>query len=183
MSVTIDGKPAFVEYISPTQINVQAPSDSAAGRGERGGRSTTARSALPRRRNCRPPRRRSSCTPGRTIAIASRLPDYAAVGDPSAPAMPGRHSWCCGARASARPPRRSRRARWSAARRRGDAPTVTVGGMAVPVISAVLTTGTAGLYQITIQLPANVPTGTVAVQASVGGVQTPAGVTIFVGTP
>ena len=43
-------------------------------------------------------------------------------------------------------------------------PTVTVGGVSVPVVSSVLTTGTAGLYQVTIQLPANVPTGTVAVQ-------------------
>ncbi len=31
VSVTINGKPAFVEYISPTQINVQAPSDTAVG--------------------------------------------------------------------------------------------------------------------------------------------------------
>jgi uncharacterized protein (TIGR03437 family) len=63
------------------------------------------------------------------------------------------------------------------------APTVTVGGMAVQVISTILTAGSAGLYQITVQLPADVPTGAVTVQASVGGVSTPAGVTIFVGTP
>ena len=31
VSVSIDGQPAFVEYISPTQINVQAPSDSMVG--------------------------------------------------------------------------------------------------------------------------------------------------------
>src|SRR5262249_53993158 len=31
VSVTINGKPAYVEYISPTQINVLAPSDTAAG--------------------------------------------------------------------------------------------------------------------------------------------------------
>src|SRR5581483_2298868 len=30
-SVTINGKPAFVYYISPTQVNVQAPSDSTSG--------------------------------------------------------------------------------------------------------------------------------------------------------
>jgi uncharacterized protein (TIGR03437 family) len=48
-------------------------------------------------------------------------------------------------------------------------------------VNSVLTAGTAGLYQITIQLPANVPTGPVAVQASVGGAQTPAGATIFIG--
>ena len=31
VSVTIDGRPAFVYYISPTQVNVQAPSDTALG--------------------------------------------------------------------------------------------------------------------------------------------------------
>jgi uncharacterized protein (TIGR03437 family) len=62
-------------------------------------------------------------------------------------------------------------------------PTVTVGGVAVPVISAGLTAGTAGLYQVTIQLPATVPTGVVAVQASVGGATTQAGVILFVGQP
>jgi uncharacterized protein (TIGR03437 family) len=30
-SVTIDGKPAYMDYVSPTQINVQAPADSATG--------------------------------------------------------------------------------------------------------------------------------------------------------
>jgi hypothetical protein len=37
------------------------------------------------------------------------------------------------------------------------------------------------LYQITIQLPANVPTGAPVVQASIGGVQTLSGVTLLVG--
>jgi uncharacterized protein (TIGR03437 family) len=61
-----------------------------------------------------------------------------------------------------------------------SAPTVTVGGMPARVISSVLTIGTAGLYQITLQLPVDVPTGTVAVQAYIGGVQTQAGVTLFI---
>jgi uncharacterized protein (TIGR03437 family) len=43
----------------------------------------------------------------------------------------------------------------------------------VPVISSVLTTGTAGLYQVTIQLPSNISAGVLAVQASIGGVQAP----------
>jgi len=59
-------------------------------------------------------------------------------------------------------------------------PVVTVGGVQVPVVSSVLTMGTVGLYQITIQLPANVPTGALAVQASIGAMQTQPGVTIFV---
>jgi uncharacterized protein (TIGR03437 family) len=49
------------------------------------------------------------------------------------------------------------------------------------LISAVLSPDSAGLYQIAIQLPANVPTGTVALQASVAGVQSPGGVNLFVG--
>ena len=31
ISVSVDGKPAYVDYISPTQVNVQAPEDSATG--------------------------------------------------------------------------------------------------------------------------------------------------------
>jgi uncharacterized protein (TIGR03437 family) len=62
-------------------------------------------------------------------------------------------------------------------------PTLTVGGVAVPVISAGLSVGTAGLYQVTIQLPATVPTGVVAIQASVGGATTQAGVVLLVGQP
>jgi uncharacterized protein (TIGR03437 family) len=63
------------------------------------------------------------------------------------------------------------------------APTVTVGGVAAQVISTVLATGSVGLYQLTIQLPATVPTGAVAVQASIGGVQTQGGVFLFVSKP
>ena len=59
-------------------------------------------------------------------------------------------------------------------------PTVTVGGIAVPVMNALLTAGSVGLYQITIQLPANVPTGAVEVQASIGGAQTSSGSILFV---
>jgi uncharacterized protein (TIGR03437 family) len=55
--------------------------------------------------------------------------------------------------------------------------------MQVQVVSTGLTDGTAGLYQITIRLPANVPTGTLAVEASIGGAQTPAGVTIVIANP
>jgi uncharacterized protein (TIGR03437 family) len=48
------------------------------------------------------------------------------------------------------------------------------------VLSATLTAGAAGLYQITVQLPANLAPGTQPVQATVGTVKTPAGVTITI---
>ena len=55
-------------------------------------------------------------------------------------------------------------------------PTVTVGGMQVTVIGAALSPGSAGLYQVAIQLPSNVPTGSVPIQASLNGVLSPPGV-------
>jgi uncharacterized protein (TIGR03437 family) len=61
------------------------------------------------------------------------------------------------------------------------APTVTAGGVSAPVLNFVLTQGSVGLYRIAIQLPANVPTGAVAIQASIGSAQTQAGATIFIG--
>jgi hypothetical protein len=45
--------------------------------------------------------------------------------------------------------------------------------------TTVLTTGTVGLYQVTIRIPSATPPGPVSVQASSGGVRTVDGVLIF----
>ena len=93
VTVTINGKPAFVEYISPTQINVQAPSDTAVGTVDvvvtnNGAPSVAATAQL---QTVAPA---FFEYPGTSYAAASRLPDYAAVADPAAvsgtvPARPG----------------------------------------------------------------------------------------------
>ena len=62
-------------------------------------------------------------------------------------------------------------------------PALTVHDVLRQSIGAMPITGSAILYRVTIQLPATVPTGAVAVEASAGGGQTPAGVSIFVGKP
>jgi len=187
VSVTVDGKPAFVYYISPTQINVQAPSDNALG---------TVKVVVDNNGAVSPPAtaQLQAVAPafflyGATnYAIASRLPDYALVGDPSVEpgavaARPGDTVILWGTGFGATNPPVAAGTTVSGAPAVAVTPTVTVGGMPAQVISAVLTTGSAGLYQVTIQLPSSVPAGAVAVQASAGGVQTPVGVTIFVGTP
>ncbi len=52
---------------------------------------------------------------------------------------------------------------------------------AVSVVSAVMTPGSAELYQIAIQLPSQMATaGALAIQASVGGVLSPSGVQFYV---
>jgi uncharacterized protein (TIGR03437 family) len=174
VSVTIDGKPAFVYYISPTQINVQAPSDTNIGAvdvvvNNNGAVSAPATAQL------------QAAAPafftfsGTTAAIASRLPDYT-VGA----VKPGDTVVLWGTGFGATTPPTPAGSAVSGAPAVATTPTVTVGGVSVPVISAVLTTSTAGLYQITIQIPANVPVGAQPVQATVGTVKTPAGVTLTI---
>jgi uncharacterized protein (TIGR03437 family) len=179
VSVTIDGNPAFIYYISPTQINVQVPSDSSLAGvpvvvDNNGALNAPATVAL---QSYAPA---FFMDPGTSYVIASRLPDYALVGNLSAPAIPGEILvlWATGFGPTI--PAAPAGVEVSGAPATASAPTVTVGGMPARVVSSVLTTGTAGLYQITIQLPVSVPTGTVAVQASIGGVQTQAGVTLFI---
>jgi uncharacterized protein (TIGR03437 family) len=177
-SVTIDDKPAFVEYISPTQINVQAPSDSATGTvnvvvTNNGVASAPATAQL------------QTDAPAFFVGagngvIASLIPGYTPV-SAAAPTMPGDLVVLWGTGFGPTTPPTAAGTIVSGAPATSTLPVVTVGGVQVLVVSSVLTTGTVGLYQITIQLPANVPTGTVAIQASIGGAQTQAGATIFVG--
>jgi uncharacterized protein (TIGR03437 family) len=186
VSVTINGKPAFIYYISPTQINAQAPSDTTIGPvdvvvNNNGVLSAPATAQL------------QAAAPafftylGTSVAIASRLPDYAAVGGPdssgTAPAKPGDTIVFWGTGFGATTPVAPAGKAVAGAPAVITTPAVTIGGISVPVISAVLTTGTAGLYQITVQLPPDTPAGPQAVQATVGGQKTPAGVTLLIANP
>jgi len=185
VSVTINGKPAFVYYISPTQINVQAPSDTAVGAvsvvvTNRGAASAPASAQL---QAVAPA---FFQYPGANYATASRLPDYAAVADPAAvlgtvAAKPGDLVVLWGTGFGATSPTVPAGTTVSGAPVVVTAPTVMVGGVAAQVLSTVLTTGCAGLYQVTIRIPDAAPAGAVAVQATVGGVRTADGVLIFVG--
>jgi len=179
-SVTIDGKPAYVYYISPGQLNVQAPTDSAAGpvqvvvtnNGQiSAGFTTQLATYAPA----------FFAYTGTSYAIASHYPDYALVGTASAPAHPGDVLilWATGF-GPTNPPT-SAGTVVSGAPAVATAPAITVGSQPVTVEDAVLAPGSAGLYQIAIQLPADAPTGAVALQASVGGVQSPTGTLLYIG--
>jgi uncharacterized protein (TIGR03437 family) len=187
VSVTFDGKPAFVYYISPTQINVQVPSDNVAGPvnvvvTNNGSVSAAATGQLQKFAPA------FFMYPGTSYAIASLLPDYALAGNPSVvpetvAAKPGDTLVLWGTGFGATNPPVPAGTTVSGALAVVTAPAVTVGGIAAQVISTILSPGSAGLYQVTVQLPATVPTGAVAVVASVGGVQTQAGVLLFVAKP
>jgi uncharacterized protein (TIGR03437 family) len=55
-----------------------------------------------------------------------------------------------------------------------DAPTVTIGNIPALVYGAALTSGTVGLYQIAIQVPATLANGTWPIQATIAGFSSPA---------
>jgi uncharacterized protein (TIGR03437 family) len=187
VSVTIDGKPAFVDYVSPTQINVLAPTDGRVGKVDvvvtnNGAASAAATTQL------------QAVAPaffkylGTNYAVASLLPDRAMEGNPSVvpgtiAAKPGDTLELLGTGFGATNPAVPAGTLVSGAPAVVTEPTVTVGGVTAQVVSTVLETGSVGVYQVTIRLPATVPTGPVAVQASVGGVHTQAGVLLFVSKP
>ena len=180
VSVTIDGQPAFVSYISATQINVQVPSDSTVGSvnvvvDNNGAVSAPAPAQL---QSYAPA---LFMIPGTSAVIASVLPGYTLVTS-SAPAHPGDTLvlWATGfGPTTPQIPAGTVVSGIPVA----ATPTVTIGGMGVPVLNSLLAPDGVGVYQITIQLPDNVPTGTVAIQASVGGAQTQSDTTIFVRKP
>jgi uncharacterized protein (TIGR03437 family) len=61
-----------------------------------------------------------------------------------------------------------------------NTPSVLIGGVPAQVVSAVLTPGNAGLYQITVQVPNGLSDGDQPVTCQVNGIQTPTGVVITV---
>jgi uncharacterized protein (TIGR03437 family) len=178
VSVTIDGQPAFLSYISPTQINLQVPSDSATGTVNVVVNNNGAVSApAPAQLQTYAPA--FFIQPGTSLVFASLLPNYTLITD-TAPASPGDLVVLWGTGFGPATPQAPAGAIVTGVPI-APTPTVTVGGVSASVLNSVLTQGSAGLYQITIQLPANVPTGAVAIQASVGGSQTQAGATLFIG--
>jgi uncharacterized protein (TIGR03437 family) len=61
-----------------------------------------------------------------------------------------------------------------------SAPTITIGGSTAVVYGAALASGSAGLYQIAIQVPPSLADGDWPIQASIGGVLSLAGTILTV---
>lgn len=180
-SVTIDGKPAFLYYISPTQINVQAPTDSVLGSvtvavNNNGlGAATTAIYATDA------PAFLQWGGGQYPYALISRGTDY--IGNPAVvPSTVSAHAgdtltlWAtglgttvpavpAGQQPDTFPPVQT-------------LPVVTAGGSPVTVLGAVLRY--AGLYQINVQLPASLPAGDLALKISQSGTQSRDGVLIHI---
>ena len=177
VSVKIDGKPAYVAYISPAQINVQAPADSALGSVPvevtyNGSTSSPGTAQL------------QAVSPALFLwngkyAVATH-PDFSPAapaglfpGVTAVPAKPGETIILWGTGFGATTP----------AVAPGIVPpanplanvanpiTATIGNMAATVVGAAISPGNPGLYQIEVQVPDSVPDGDLPVVAQVNGVQ------------
>ena len=176
-SVMIDGKPAFVGYISPKQINVQAPDDSAAGQ-------IQVQVMLNGQASSPVMAQTQLCSPALflwqgTYAVAQHA-DYSDVGKPglfpdiaTTPATPGETIILYGTGfGPANPPVQSGVLNPNPAPLANNV-TAQVGGVDAAVPFAGLAAGFAGLDQINITIPANAPSGDLPVTLTVAGVTTP----------
>jgi uncharacterized protein (TIGR03437 family) len=181
-SVTINNQPAFVYFISPTQVNVQAPTDTTVGpvsvvltnNGVSSPAATanyqTNSPALLQWGGGQYPYAlitdggtyigKASVVPGTVSAHAGESLTLWVTGlGPTNPAVPA------GQQPTTFPPPTT-------------TPTVTVNGANVTVLGAVLRF--AGLYQVNIQLPASMPAGDLPIKIIQGSFQSPNGIMINV---
>ena len=188
-SVTINGQLGYLYYISPGQINLQAPSDTALGPVNvvvtNNGLSSTPVSA-----QYQPYSPALLQWGGGQFPYAeiTRYPDNAYVGNPTVMGAAGYTNivsaqagdiltlWVTGLGPTtpAVPAGQQPAFANGAFPVTTTNPTVTVGGANATVLGAILRY--AGLYQVNIQLPASLPSGDAPIQISFGSYQSPAGV-------
>jgi uncharacterized protein (TIGR03437 family) len=181
VSATVNNKPAVISYISPTQINVLAPLDTAAG-------PVAVQVTTPTGMSTPLISTEQSTSLGFLVIdtkghIAARHMDYSLLGDaslsipgyPFTPAQPGEtvllYSTGFG---QTNPPMTSQ---WST----GALPTlpsVTVGGLPAFVLYAGV--AAPGLYQFNVALPLAAPNGDLTLSATYNGNRTQTGVVIAV---
>jgi uncharacterized protein (TIGR03437 family) len=188
VSVTVNGKPAFLYFISSGQLNLQAPSDAASGPvnvvvNNNGSLSSSATTQL------QPYSPALLQWGGGQFPYAeiTRYPDNAYVGNPavitgtvSAKAGDILTLWVTGlgatnpAIAAGQQPSCANGICPSVA----NNPTVTVGGSPVTVLGAILRY--AGLYQVNVQLPASLSSGDTPIKLLDGSYQSPDGVLLHI---
>jgi uncharacterized protein (TIGR03437 family) len=184
VSVTIDGLPAYVEYISPTQINVLAPDDATAGPVQV--QVTTAQ----QKSNSLPVQKQQFAPAFFTIdgglyVAASHANTYILVGKTNLlpgvqtqPAAPGEIIQMYGTGfGPTNPPLKTAQTVTTPAVL-ANTVQVTIGGVTASVEYAGLVE--AGLYQLNVTVPASLPSGDAKVLGTIGGVQTQAGVSITI---
>ena len=182
VSATVNGKPAVVSYISPTQINVLAPLDTATG-------PVAVQVTTPAGKSTPLTSTEQSTSPGFLVIdtvgrVAARHLDYSLLGDaslsipgyPFTPARPGEtvllYATGFGQTDPPLPNQLSTTGVLPAL------PSVTVGGL--PAIVLYAGVAAPGLYQFNVALPLAAPNGELTLSATYSGNRTQTGVVIAV---
>jgi uncharacterized protein (TIGR03437 family) len=181
VSVTIDGLPAYVAYISPTQINALAPDDATVGPVQV--QVTTAGAA-----SNTVTAQKSQFAPAfvtfNNTYVAALHADYSLVGAPNllpgavtTPAQPGETILMYGVGFGPVTPLQPSGQLVAAAAPLANPVQISIGGQTASVAFAGLVE--AGLYQLNVTVP-DLPNGDAAVVATIGGVTTQTGVLLTV---
>jgi uncharacterized protein (TIGR03437 family) len=176
VSVTIDGKPAYVEYISPKQINVLAPDDATTGNVQvqvtAAGQASNSFTA--QKQQYAP----AFFTFDNGKYVAAEHSDYTLLGA-AAPAKPGElvllYGTGFGPTSPVTPTGQTVNA---AASLPANSVQIAIGGVAAAVQFAGLTGS--GLYQFNVTVPSSLPSGDAPVLATIGGMSTQSGVSITI---
>ncbi len=176
ISVTVNGTPAYVEYVSPTQINALAPDDTTTGpvqvlvnvAGQTSNAASVTLGALA-------PAFFTVDSAGHVAALHA---DYSAV-TAASPAQAGETILLYGTGFGATSPATPTGQVVSAPAALANAPQVTIGGAAATVSYAGLVES--GTYQLNVVMPGGVAAGDAVVVATIGGVSTQSGVAVAVG--
>jgi uncharacterized protein (TIGR03437 family) len=182
VSVTIDGLPAYISYISPGQINVLAPDDPATGPVQVV--VTTAQQASNSFTAQKVPLAPAFLTFDGTYAAALHL-DYSLVGKPgllagatTTPAAPGETIILYGVGFGPTNPPLPTGQTVSTAEPLAGSVQIAIGDVAATAAFAGL--AGSGLYQFNVTVPASLANGDAAVSATIGGVATQTGVAVTV---
>jgi uncharacterized protein (TIGR03437 family) len=183
VSVTVDGIPAYIDYISPTQINALVPDD--ANTGPVQVQVTTAKQAsnsLSVQKNQFSP---AFFTIDNGAYVAALHADYTLVGSANLlpgvttlPAQPGETILLYGTGFGPTNPPLLTDQLVATPSPLANTVTVTIGGVAATVAYAGLVES--GLYQLNVTVPSSLTAGNAAVVATIGGVATQTGVAITV---
>ena len=179
VSVSINGMPAFVEYISPTQINVLAPDDATVGTVQvQVTAAQQASNSFSVKKNQFAP---AFFTFGGNY-VAALHADYSPVGAPTllpgaVPAQPGESILLYATGFGPTNPPLSSAQIVSAPAPLANPVQISIGGMAAPVTFAGQVGS--GLYQFNVTVP-DLPNGDAAVLATIGSVASQSGVSVTI---
>lgn len=171
VSVTIDGKPAYVEYVSPTQINVLAPDDTTTGSVSV---QITANSEVSNTFTAQEQQFAPSFFASSGI-VAAEHANYNGIG-PASPAAPGEEITLFGTGFGSTTPDSPTGQLVSAAAQLANPVQISIGGVSVTPVWAGLVES--GLYQFNVVVPTSLASGNAAVTATIGGVSTQSGVSL-----